>query len=695
MPKLFCDLDAVLVNFNKALTDLMGYPVTKDMNIDRRDDIWAKVDEGGADFWASMGWEPDGRQLWDAVKGRNPTILSAPTRDPSSKVGKKRWVADNLGSDVPVILDKHKEKYAKPGDILIDDRQKNISKWEKAGGVGILHKDTASTLSKLKEALPMEKKAFKVEMVDDPSNPGRRVPVVRDRGGRSTKVVPPKKGGKYKREKRDWSQDVEASSMRVVKAYLDMEADLVSDVVQDYKRDIDELEKAYKRFKSMDPQRTQDPYKAFRINRDVGSKLEAAKWQLQRLEHGDRGANEELWDNIMFIQRNLKQYPPVKELLDKAAAEGAFKFKAHPLVIDPYDAVVQQAHREMGQAGKDIDVIKLETTCPGDRVAWVTNQDLFGGEEGKKRVVHLCLNKIKDEFRKLHGSPYTMGSPADARRMKDLVRTYLKDVVLPHEATHIEQETKGQGKFGPSPEMGAERAEQWGGLEQMGIVKKATIAQTVPRRSRALYRLGFTESEVKDLAEVEIYLQSLADLGFPLSVEYHGPGGEDAKKKIQRSREMLRRFNNVLDRLEERGKAMAGAEKEAGFFPEGYDPEKGVWTDRPTRSQTRKHERRNPLFSFKRLNSRAVNEVRRKLLDMKDPKATKIWDYIQTGLMGTYTPEQEDELRRIIEDEARNYSLEVGGMVNSLFRGQPMRESPLYQKFATHVVMRYLSECNT
>ena len=44
--------------------------------------------------------------------------------------------------------DKH--KYAAPNHILIDDRMKAIGPWRKAGGIGILHKDTKDTIAKLK-----------------------------------------------------------------------------------------------------------------------------------------------------------------------------------------------------------------------------------------------------------------------------------------------------------------------------------------------------------------------------------------------------------------------------------------------------------------------------------------------------------------------------------------------------------------
>lgn len=37
-----------------------------------------------------------------------------------------------------------------PGDILIDDMEKNITRWVEAGGVGILHVNAADTIEQLK-----------------------------------------------------------------------------------------------------------------------------------------------------------------------------------------------------------------------------------------------------------------------------------------------------------------------------------------------------------------------------------------------------------------------------------------------------------------------------------------------------------------------------------------------------------------
>ena len=41
--------------------------------------------------------------------------------------------------------------YIQSNDILVDDQERNIKDWESQGGIGILHTDFDSTISKLKE----------------------------------------------------------------------------------------------------------------------------------------------------------------------------------------------------------------------------------------------------------------------------------------------------------------------------------------------------------------------------------------------------------------------------------------------------------------------------------------------------------------------------------------------------------------
>ena len=44
-----------------------------------------------------------------------------------------------------------KYEHCTPGDILIDDRESNITAWNTAGGNGILHTDYNSTIEALKK----------------------------------------------------------------------------------------------------------------------------------------------------------------------------------------------------------------------------------------------------------------------------------------------------------------------------------------------------------------------------------------------------------------------------------------------------------------------------------------------------------------------------------------------------------------
>ncbi len=159
--KLFVDLDGVLTDFDKSLSDLLGKPIKGHGQFGNDPKIWKAIDEAGTYFWKSMDWLPDGKELWNAVKKYDPTILSSPSRHITSKEGKKMWIDENI-SGTPLILDSKKEKYAKEGYVLIDDRKKNINKWENAGGVGILHKDTGSTIAQLEKLLATPKKSYNV-----------------------------------------------------------------------------------------------------------------------------------------------------------------------------------------------------------------------------------------------------------------------------------------------------------------------------------------------------------------------------------------------------------------------------------------------------------------------------------------------------------------------------------------------------
>ena len=148
--KIYCDMDGVLVDFEGGYEKLTGIDLKGEFK--KGDDFWDPIKVAGVGFWAGLKWMPDGQKLWDYIKPLKPEILSAPSREESSRIGKAVWVKYKLpGTKLILRYAKQKQQLATPESILIDDRQINIDQWEAAGGIGILHTSADNTISQLKE----------------------------------------------------------------------------------------------------------------------------------------------------------------------------------------------------------------------------------------------------------------------------------------------------------------------------------------------------------------------------------------------------------------------------------------------------------------------------------------------------------------------------------------------------------------
>jgi len=146
IPILYVDMDGVLADFPKAVENITGKQFSHgDMGEARLHRI---VNNAGVSFWADMPTMPFGLQLWQKIQPYNPILLSSPGTYMYSKEGKKIWKEKILG-DPPMILDKHKSKYAKKNSILIDDLDFNIKSFNEAGGTGIQYLDFYTTLKLL------------------------------------------------------------------------------------------------------------------------------------------------------------------------------------------------------------------------------------------------------------------------------------------------------------------------------------------------------------------------------------------------------------------------------------------------------------------------------------------------------------------------------------------------------------------
>ena len=149
---IYCDMDGVLVDFERGYYDLTSIPTKQYIKGDSN--FWEPISKAGAEFWANLDWMPDGQELWRYIKKYKPNILSAPSQDPSSKIGKEAWLKMNLQNSFKKAYfynRANKKLFAGPNRILIDDMKQTIDEWNEAGGIGIFHTSAADTINQLKK----------------------------------------------------------------------------------------------------------------------------------------------------------------------------------------------------------------------------------------------------------------------------------------------------------------------------------------------------------------------------------------------------------------------------------------------------------------------------------------------------------------------------------------------------------------
>jgi len=147
--KIYCDMDGVLVDFDRGYKKLTGRDISGQFFSDTN--FWDPINEAGYDFWINLEWMNDGKRLWKYIEKYSPELLSAPSRQNDSRVAKHDWVNKELPNTHLILRSaKHKKDFAGPNCILIDDRIDNIQGWRDAGGIGIHHVNTKHTIDQLK-----------------------------------------------------------------------------------------------------------------------------------------------------------------------------------------------------------------------------------------------------------------------------------------------------------------------------------------------------------------------------------------------------------------------------------------------------------------------------------------------------------------------------------------------------------------
>jgi 5'(3')-deoxyribonucleotidase len=173
-PIIYVDMDGVIANWVGRVLEVMGSPL-KDHDIDTwdvegkigvtREQLWGKIQ--GAEFWENLDPYPWFRELWAAVEvhGR-PVILSSPGPAPGAAAGKVAWLHKHLGPDFnDWVLTNRKHYVTKPGQILIDDSDRNCSQWDRHEGRSILFPQYWNSYAPIRRAAKFDPVDYVITMI--------------------------------------------------------------------------------------------------------------------------------------------------------------------------------------------------------------------------------------------------------------------------------------------------------------------------------------------------------------------------------------------------------------------------------------------------------------------------------------------------------------------------------------------------
>ena len=156
MINVMLDLDGVMVNLDKKIQEVFG---TDYKNVPSNV-LWNTLGEID-NLFLNLEPMPSYLTLFNYLQQLHNTgvikleiLTSLPYSTKklvTSKQDKTEWVRQYLDKNIKVNTVVGGAKKAKfvtqPTDILIDDLERNITAWQNAGGVGILHKSVAYTMA--------------------------------------------------------------------------------------------------------------------------------------------------------------------------------------------------------------------------------------------------------------------------------------------------------------------------------------------------------------------------------------------------------------------------------------------------------------------------------------------------------------------------------------------------------------------
>lgn len=156
--KIYCDLDGVLADFEAGYRRINN-GVIPDREGKCDEDFYRPVMDT-KHFWRDLPLMTDADRLIGflmSLENVEVEILTSPSRLDAVRASKEKriWVDKHYSPEAAVHFRRGRDKpeFAHSRSILIDDWEKNTSRWSEAGGIAVRHENAEKTIDTIRTIL--------------------------------------------------------------------------------------------------------------------------------------------------------------------------------------------------------------------------------------------------------------------------------------------------------------------------------------------------------------------------------------------------------------------------------------------------------------------------------------------------------------------------------------------------------------